>query len=39
LLLLAAASGIDRFGGKAVKRAEPQTLLVPDHRRETAQVA
>jgi hypothetical protein len=39
LLLLAAASGIDRFGGKTLERVERQALLVPDHRREAAQVA
>jgi hypothetical protein len=39
VLLLAAASGIDRFGGKDMKRMEPHALRVPDHRRETAQVA
>ncbi len=39
LLLLAAASGIDRFGGKSVKRTEKPPLRVPEQRGETAQVA
>jgi hypothetical protein len=39
LLLLAAAQGVDRFGGRKVKVAEPQSSRVTDHRRETAQVA
>jgi hypothetical protein len=39
LLLLAAGQGLDRFGGKKVKPVERRPLLIPDHRRETAQVA
>jgi hypothetical protein len=39
LLLLAAASGIDRFGGKLVKRTEKPPLRIPEQRRETAQIA
>jgi hypothetical protein len=39
MLLLAAGQGLDRFGGKRVKPAKRRPLLVPDHRRETAQIA
>ncbi len=39
MLLLAAASGIDRFGGKSMKHTEPQALRVSDHRSQPAQVA
>jgi hypothetical protein len=39
LLLLAAAQGVDRFGGRKVKAAEPQSSRVADHRREAAQIA
>jgi hypothetical protein len=39
ILLLAAGQGLDRFGGKRVRPVERRSLLVSDHRRETAQVA